>query len=172
MDRQKLIDNIVSVAKIGLTYGLPIIHSTVNVKTRLNKRPSHIFVRFSAETTRSIVLNQRLGRCGIRSGRQREWPQETHYGRAVDRGLLELFCAGRSERGLRSVRGGRRGRGPSVEAHEAILRRIERAGGKMMSWMQLLCELQRDWARKETVPAFMNIAFEVSFSVLVEGATN
>ena len=42
----------------------------------------------------------------------------------------------------------------------------------MMSWLQLLCELQRDWARKETVPAFMNIAFEVSFSVLVEGATN
>jgi len=26
--------------------------------------------------------------------------------------------------------------------------------------MQLLCELQRDWARKETVPAFMNIAIE------------
>ena len=29
-----------------------------------------------------------------------------------------------------------------------------------MSWMQLLCELQRDWARKETVPAFMNITIE------------
>ncbi|SRR5216684_7919289 len=37
MDRQKLIDNIVGVAKIGLTYGLPIIHSTVNLKTGLNK---------------------------------------------------------------------------------------------------------------------------------------
>jgi hypothetical protein len=30
---QKLIDNIVGVAKISLTYGLPIVHSTVNVKT-------------------------------------------------------------------------------------------------------------------------------------------
>ena len=39
MDRQKLIDNIVGVAKIGLAYGLPIIHSTVNVKTGLNKPP-------------------------------------------------------------------------------------------------------------------------------------
>ncbi len=39
MDRQLLINNIVGVAKIGLTYGLPIIHSTVNVKTGLNKPP-------------------------------------------------------------------------------------------------------------------------------------
>ncbi len=30
----------------------------------------------------------------------------------------------------------------------------------MISWIQLMCELQRDWARKETVPAFMNIAIE------------
>src|SRR5690242_13337039 len=37
MDRQLLVNNIVGVAKIGLAYGLPIIHSTVNVKTGLNK---------------------------------------------------------------------------------------------------------------------------------------
>src|SRR5213078_1512910 len=30
--------------------------------------------------------------------------------------------------------------GTSVEAHEAALRRIEQAGGKMISWTQLLCE--------------------------------
>ncbi len=47
--------------------------------------------------------------------------------------------------------------GTSVEAHQAALRRIEQAGGKLISWTQLLCELQRDWARKETVPAFMDI---------------
>ena len=47
--------------------------------------------------------------------------------------------------------------GTSVEAHEAALRRIEQAGGKLISWTQLLCELQRDWARKETVPAFMDL---------------
>jgi nicotinamidase-related amidase len=39
MDRQKLIDNIVGVAKAGRAYGLPIVHSTVNVKTGLNKPP-------------------------------------------------------------------------------------------------------------------------------------
>jgi hypothetical protein len=30
----------------------------------------------------------------------------------------------------------------------------------MISWTQLLCELQRDWARKETVPSFMELFIE------------
>jgi nicotinamidase-related amidase len=51
--------------------------------------------------------------------------------------------------------------GTSVTAHEMALRRIEQAGGKMISLTQLLCELQRDWQRKETVPAFMNIFIEI-----------
>jgi nicotinamidase-related amidase len=38
MDRQLLINNIVG-AKAAIVYGLPIIHSTVNVKTGLNKPP-------------------------------------------------------------------------------------------------------------------------------------
>src|ERR1700693_6555882 len=39
MDRQLLVNNIVGTAKAALAYGLPIVHSTVNVKTGLNKPP-------------------------------------------------------------------------------------------------------------------------------------
>ncbi len=39
MDRQKLIDNIVGVAKTGRAFGLPIVHSTANVKAGINKPP-------------------------------------------------------------------------------------------------------------------------------------
>ena len=39
MDRQLLINNIVGASKAALAYGLPIVHSTVNVKTGLNKPP-------------------------------------------------------------------------------------------------------------------------------------
>ena len=52
--------------------------------------------------------------------------------------------------------------GTSVAAHEAALRRIEQAGGQMISVPQLFCELQRDWARKETVPAFMDLFIETA----------
>jgi nicotinamidase-related amidase len=47
--------------------------------------------------------------------------------------------------------------GTSVAAHEAALRRIEQAGGQLISKTQLYCELQRDWARTETVPGFMDV---------------
>jgi nicotinamidase-related amidase len=50
--------------------------------------------------------------------------------------------------------------GTSILAHEAGLRRIEQAGGKLISWTQLLCELQRDWLRKDTAPQFMNLFIE------------
>jgi nicotinamidase-related amidase len=51
--------------------------------------------------------------------------------------------------------------GTSLEAHEAGLRRLEQAGGTPVSWVQLICELQRDWNRKATVPAFAEILFAV-----------
>ena len=47
--------------------------------------------------------------------------------------------------------------GTSVTAHQAALRQIEQAGGKMTSRVQLYCELQRDWARESTVPDFMDV---------------
>lgn len=45
-------------------------------------------------------------------------------------------------------------------AHEMGLRRIEQAGGKMTTVAQSFSELQRDWARKETAPAFMDLYIE------------
>jgi nicotinamidase-related amidase len=50
--------------------------------------------------------------------------------------------------------------GTSVLAHEAALRRMEQAGAQFTTIPSLLCELQRDWARKETVPAFVDLLFK------------
>ena len=47
--------------------------------------------------------------------------------------------------------------GTSVEAHRAGLERVIQAGARPISWVSLACELQRDWARLETVPAIVEI---------------
>ena len=47
--------------------------------------------------------------------------------------------------------------GTSLTAHEMGLRRIEQAGGKMISVPQLFCELQRDWNRADTAKQFMEL---------------
>jgi nicotinamidase-related amidase len=47
--------------------------------------------------------------------------------------------------------------GTSPEAHRAGLERIVQAGAQPISWVSLACELQRDWARVETVPDVVDI---------------
>jgi len=47
--------------------------------------------------------------------------------------------------------------GTSVVAHDAALRRMEKAGAQPISIMSLICEIQRDWARAETVPGMLGV---------------
>ncbi len=49
--------------------------------------------------------------------------------------------------------------GTSAEAHRAGLERIVQAGGVPISWIQLACELQRDWNRESTAAGFAEIVF-------------
>ena len=43
------------------------------------------------------------------------------------------------------------------EAHRAGLDRVIQAGGQPISWVSLAVELQRDWARQDTVAAVVEI---------------
>jgi nicotinamidase-related amidase len=47
--------------------------------------------------------------------------------------------------------------GTSPEAHRAGLDRVTQAGGQQTSWVSLACELQRDWARQDTVAEIIEI---------------
>jgi len=50
--------------------------------------------------------------------------------------------------------------GTSVEAHNAAIRRCESHGAESITSIQVLLELQRDWARKETYVGTTDIARE------------
>ena len=41
--------------------------------------------------------------------------------------------------------------------YRAGLERVVQAGAEPISWVSFACELQRDWARLETVPAIIEI---------------
>jgi nicotinamidase-related amidase len=47
--------------------------------------------------------------------------------------------------------------GTAKEAHRAGLERVVQAGGQPITWVSLACELQRDWGRRGTVPAIVEI---------------
>jgi nicotinamidase-related amidase len=158
MDRQLLVTNIVGVAKIGKAYGLPIIHSTVNVKTGLNKPPI-------SQLQKALPDVPTVDRTSINSWEDVDFVKAvkaTGRKKLIMTALWTEACL--TFPALDAMREGYEVYvvvdavgGTSVQAHEAALRRIEQAGGKMISWAQLLCELQRDWARSDTVPQLMEL---------------
>jgi hypothetical protein len=46
-------------------------------------------------------------------------------------------------------------------AHHMGLHRVEQAGARMTSLPQILCELQRDWNRTDTLEGFVDEMFEI-----------
>jgi nicotinamidase-related amidase len=50
--------------------------------------------------------------------------------------------------------------GTSVEAHEVAIQRIIQAGGIPITWGVVVGELQRDWAREDTVPGVGQIMID------------
>jgi nicotinamidase-related amidase len=47
--------------------------------------------------------------------------------------------------------------GTSVEAHQSGLQRVFQLGAQPVSWVSVLCELQRDWNRGSTTEGMVNI---------------
>jgi nicotinamidase-related amidase len=50
--------------------------------------------------------------------------------------------------------------GFSVEAHEMAILRMVQAGAVPVTWLVVGAEMQRDWARTDTLPAFVDIVSE------------
>ena len=161
MDRQLLVNNIVGASKAAVAYQLPIIHSTVNVKTGLNKPPI-------SQLREVLVDYPTYDRTSINSWEDVEFQEAvkaTGRKKLIMTALWTEACL--TFPALDALNEGyevyvvvHAVGGTSVAAHEAALRRIEQAGAKLISVAQLFCELQRDWARQETVPAFINLFVE------------
>jgi nicotinamidase-related amidase len=158
MERDLLVKNIVSTAKIAKLFHVPIVHSTVNVKsgrgkptvsplaellgdgpaidrTSLNAWEDAAFVRAVRATgRRKLIL------CALWTEICMAFP------------ALDALREGYEVYPVVDAIGG-----TSLEAHRAGLERVVRAGATPISWVALACELQRDWARQETVAGVVDI---------------
>ena len=158
MPRDELVFNIASVAKAAINFGVPIIHSTVNVKTGRNKSP--------IQELRDVIGHlPTYDRTSINSWEDTEFKEAV---KALGRRKLIMTAlwteACLTFPALDAIQQGYEVYvpvdavgGTSLAAHEAALRRIEQAGAKLISRVQMYCELQRDWAREATVPGFMDV---------------
>ena len=158
MDQEELVFNIVNTAKAAVNYNLPIIHSTVNVKTGMNKPPiakiQEVLKAFPTYDRTSINAWEDVEfHKAVKATGRKKLIMTALWTEAC----LSFPCLDAIEEGYEVFVVADAVGGTSKTAHKAALRRIEQAGGKLISKTQLYCELQRDWARKETVPGFMNV---------------
>jgi nicotinamidase-related amidase len=158
MDETLLRKNIVSTVKAVKAFGVPIVHSTVNVASG-QQQPT------VPELAALLDDSPPLDRTSVNSWEDTEFVQAV---RATGRRKL-IFCALWTEvcmafTALDALREGYEVYpvvdaigGTSPEAHRAGLERVAQAGAQPISWVSLACELQRDWGRLETVPAIVEI---------------
>jgi nicotinamidase-related amidase len=158
MDRQLLVNNIVGAARAAVAYGLPIVHSTVNVKTGLNRPPipqlRKVLDKYPTydRTTINSWEDVEFRKAVEATGRRKLIMTALWTEACLTFPALDALKEGYEVYVVADAVGG-----TSTAAHEMALRRIEQAGGKMISVPQLFCELQRDWQRQETVPAFIDL---------------
>jgi nicotinamidase-related amidase len=157
MDPALLLKNAVSTVKTIKTFGVPVVHSTVNVAAGQGST--------LPELAELLADDKPLDRTTVNSWEDIEFLEAV---RAIGRRKL-ILCALWTEvcmafTALDALHDGYDVypvvdaiAGTSPEAHRAGLDRVVQAGGHPISWVSLACELQRDWARQETVPAIFEL---------------
>ncbi|MBN8836321.1 MAG: isochorismatase family protein [Sphingobacteriia bacterium] len=157
MNRAELVNKIVTAAELVSGFNIPIIVSTVNVATGINKptipRLAKILEGLSSHDRTSINAWEDEGFYNAvkSTGRKKIIMAALWTEACLTFPTLDALKEGYEVYALVDAVGG-----TSPLAHEMALRRIEQAGAVMISVTQLACELQRDWARKETVGVMVN----------------
>jgi nicotinamidase-related amidase len=158
MDPDLLLENIVSTVKTAKAFGVPIVHSTVNVASE-RQQPT------VPELAALLEDYPPIDRTTLNSWEDADFLAAV---RATGRRKL-ILCALWTEicMAFPALDAMREGYdvypvvdaigGTSDEAHRAGLERVVQAGGQPISWVALACELQRVWARKETVADVVEI---------------
>src|SRR6267143_617470 len=160
MDRRALVTNIVSVAKAAKLYKLPIVLSTVNVKTGRNAPTIHQLqeilpdVEALDRTTINAWEDEEFVTAVKATGRKKLIMAALWTEACLTFPALDAMREGYEVYPVVDAVGG-----TSSEAHRAGLERIVQAGAQPTSVVQLLCELQRDWTRTETVQQTAEILY-------------
>jgi nicotinamidase-related amidase len=158
MDIDLLRDNIVSTVKTAKAFDLPIVHSTINVATGRGKPTVPELAELledypSIDRTSTNAWEDADFLAAVRATGRRKlilcalWTEICMAFPALDamREGYEVYPV------VDAIGG------TSEEAHRAGLERVVHAGAQPVTWVSLAVELQRDWAREETVTDVIEI---------------
>ncbi|MFK0332835.1 hydrolase [Rhizobium sp. NPDC090275] len=152
-DRQLLLNNVIALAKTAKTFQIPVVVSTSASKVYsgpllpsirgvlgdvppLERRNMNAWEDHAVRDEIAKTGRRKLLVSGLLSEACVSFPVLSALADGYDVSVVADTCGG-----------------ITPESHALALRRMEAAGATMTSWLQVLLELQRDWARKETYDA-------------------
>jgi len=157
IDRQTLINNVVGFSKAAKLFNVPLILSTVETKSL----SGYIWPQLKA---------QYLDQTPIERTSMNAWDDANFVAAIKATGRKKIVLAGLWTQACVTY--------PTVQAisdgyevyvvedlsgdldvriHNAAMRRVEQAGAKPVTWIQVMLEWQRDWALKETYDGVVDI---------------
>lgn len=158
IDGQTLVNNVTGLAKSAKVFGVPTVLTTVAAQSfsgPIFPSVQAVFPHLTPidRTTMNSWEDKNLVAAVRRTGRRKLvmaalWTEvclATAALSALDDGY-EVYIVTDASGGV------------TPEAHEGAVRRMIQAGAVPMTWLQVLLEWQRDWARTETYDAVLEIA--------------
>jgi nicotinamidase-related amidase len=159
-DRQTIINNVVGLAKAAKIFKVPTILTTVAAKTFSGPLIPQIQAVFPDQKP--------IDRTTMNSWEDKNFVnaiEKTKRKKIVMAALWTEVClafpaisaiqAGYEVYAVIDASGA-----SSLEAHETAIKRMVQAGVIPVTWLQVLCELQRDWARQETYASVIELLKE------------
>ena len=158
-DTQTIVNNVVGLAKAAKAFGVPTLFTTV-VEDRGG---------FLLKSLQDVFPDQKpIDRTWINAwedARVVDWVKKTGRRKIVIAALWTEICLA-----MPAIQAAGEGYevyvvtdasgGVTVEAHEMAIQRMVQAGVTPITWGVFGSELQRDWARTDTVPAVAQILFD------------
>jgi nicotinamidase-related amidase len=163
MDRQLLKNNIVALAKAAKVFHIPTIITTVETESFSGYTIPELLDVFP-----EMELLERTSMNSWDDRKVRDALKAAGRGKIVVSGLWTEVCvnsfafSAMAEGGYEIYLVADACGGTSPTAHDLSLQRMIQAGVVPMTWQQTMLEWQRDWARRETYHAVIDIVREHS----------
>lgn len=160
IDRQILVNNVTGLAKAGKVFDIPTVLTTVAAKSFSGDIypeiqavfPDHVPV----DRTSMNSWDDANFRAAVeKTGRKKVVIAALWTEICLVMPTIDMIQEGYEVYIVTDASGG-----TSVEAHERSVQRLVQAGAVPMTWLQVLLEWQRDWARQDTYDAVMNVCKE------------
>jgi nicotinamidase-related amidase len=162
IDRHLLLNNTVGLAKAAKTFGVPTLLTTVETQSFSGPMWPQLLDVFPGQkpierSSMNSWEDQAFVAAVERTGRKKLVLAALWTEVCLTFPALDALAAGYEVYAVVDASGG-----TSPTAHDMAMQRMIQAGVVPLTWQQVLLEFQRDWARKETYDAVIDIVKEHS----------